>query len=214
MSDETNYGTPTPGDTGAPAERVGFCQDCGTPLTRETVRAVGTGVFCEPCLATRVGTKAGTQQGYTTVPPVGTVPPPVGTTPNIGGEPHPVLAGFLGLIPGVGAMYNGQYAKAVAHLVVFVVLTSLSDHVDALGLLVVGWVFYQVFDAYHTAKARLEGRPLPNPFGLNDIGERMGFGRPAGAAAGPGAGAAPPTSATWTGEPVNTGATGYNAREL
>jgi len=31
------------------------------------------------------------------------------------------------------------------------------------------------FDAYHTAKARLEGTPLPNPFGLNEIGERMGF---------------------------------------
>lgn len=217
MSDETNYGTQPPGDTGAPAgtagtaERVGFCQDCGTPLTRETVRAVGTGVFCEPCLAARVGTKAGAQQGYTTVPPVGAVPP-VGTVPVGTAEPHPVLAGFLGLIPGVGAMYNGQYAKAVAHLVVFVVLTSLSKHVDALGLLVVGWVFYQVFDAYHTAKARLEGRPLPNPFGLNDIGERMGFGRQPGAAApGAGAGTPPPTSATWTGDPVHTGSAGYAA---
>ncbi len=31
-------------------------------------------------------------------------------------------------------------------------------------------------EAHHTAKARRDGTPLPNPFGLNDIGERMGFG--------------------------------------
>ncbi|QMV19170.1 hypothetical protein GOB94_11170 [Granulicella sp. 5B5] len=225
MSDETNYGTNAPGNTEAPAgtagtaERVGFCQDCGTPLTRETARPVGTGVFCEPCLAARVGSTTSNQQGYTTVQPVGAVPP-AGAVPPMGAIPtslpHPVLAGFLGLIPGVGAMYNGQYAKGVAHLVVFVVLASLNDHVNGIfGLLVAGWVFYQVFDAYHTAKARLEGRPLPNPFGLNDIGERMGFGRQPGtagaAAAGAGAAAPPPAGPAWTGEPVNAGPTTYSA---
>ncbi len=197
MSDETNdttnYGNTAPGESGATAgtaERVGFCQDCGTPLTRETARPVGAGVFCEPCLAARVGTTAtgNSQSGYTTVPPVAGGPVPASSVP------HPVLAGFLGLIPGVGAMYNGQYAKGIAHLVIFVVLTSLADHADMFGVIVAGWVFYQVFDAYHTAKAQLEGRPLPNPFGLNDIGERMGFGRPAGTA--PAAGAGTPTGNT------------------
>jgi TM2 domain-containing membrane protein YozV len=89
----------------------------------------------------------------------------------------PVLAAFLGLIPGVGAMYNGQFAKAVAHLAIFVVLKLLEDASSVFGVFVFAWILYQVFDAYHTAKARMEGLPLPNPFGLNDIGERMGFGR-------------------------------------
>jgi TM2 domain-containing membrane protein YozV len=152
--------TPAAEAGGDTRPRVGFCQDCGKPLTSQTVRSVGTSVFCEPCLAARVAAA---------------VPVPPAAVP---GEPHPVLAALLGLIPGVGAMYNGQFAKGIAHLIVFAILVSLSDHVNGIfGLFVAGWVFYQVFDAYHTAKARLEGLPLPNPFGFNDIGERMGFGR-------------------------------------
>ena len=92
-------------------------------------------------------------------------------------------------------MYNGQYAKGIAHLVIFAVLSSLSNNVNGIfGLLVAGWIFYQVFDAYHTAKARRDGTPLPNPFGLNDIGDRMGFGRNW-----PGSAARPVTSSTTAG---------------
>jgi hypothetical protein len=128
-------------------------------------------------------------------------------------------------------MYNGQYAKGLAHLVIFMILESLANNVNGVfGLLVAGWIFYQIFDAYHTAKARRDGTPLPNAFGLNDIGDRMGFGRnwpgsagrpvttstTAGwAAAAPVAGAAttmPPTGAAagpnWAGyvPPANFGA--------
>jgi hypothetical protein len=95
-----------------------------------------------------------------------------------------MLALLLGFIPGVGAMYNGQYAKGFAHLIIFMVLASLSDHVNGIfGLFCFIWVCYMAFDAYHTAKARLEGLPLPNPFGLNEIGERLGFSK-AGTTAG------------------------------
>jgi hypothetical protein len=86
-----------------------------------------------------------------------------------------VIAALLGFIPGVGAMYNGQFAKGIAHIIVFVILDALSKASDVFGILVAGWVFYQVFEAYHTARARREGLPLPDPFGLNDIGERFGF---------------------------------------
>jgi hypothetical protein len=86
-----------------------------------------------------------------------------------------MLAALLGFIPGVGAMYNGQYAKAIAHVVIFAVLASLSDHSGVFGILVAAWVFYQVFDAYQTAMARRDGQPLPNPFGLNDIAQRLGI---------------------------------------
>jgi TM2 domain-containing membrane protein YozV len=105
----------------------------------------------------------------------GAGPTPVATVP---GEPVPLLAGLLGLIPGVGAMYNGQFAKGVIHLIVFVILVFMSNNVSGVfGLFVAGWIFYQAFEAYHTAVARRDGLPLPNPFGFNDIGERMGFGR-------------------------------------
>lgn len=195
-------------------ERVGFCQDCGRPLTRETVRVVGSGLFCESCLEARL---AGTTQATSSTTSqatgagAGVPPPPVPPLPS---EPSPLLAWFLGLIPGVGAMYNGQFAKGIVHLIVFAVLVSLADSVNGIfGLFVAGWVFYQAFEAYHTAKARIEGRPLPNAFGFNDIGDRMGFGKnwPGSATrppatpltswtpGQPAAGTPPPPSASWTG---------------
>jgi hypothetical protein len=71
-------------------------------------------------------------------------------------------------------MYNGQFAKGIAHIVIYAVLQSIANHNGVLGILVAGWVFYQVFDAYHTAKARRDGQPLPDPFGLNNIGIHVG----------------------------------------
>jgi hypothetical protein len=174
IKDEATHGggwPPASGPAEQGAPRVGFCQDCGRPLTAETVRTVGTGVFCEPCLTMRVG-GPNPAAGYSAVPPVGTPLQP------LAGDANPTLAGWLGLIPGVGAMYNGQYAKAVAHLVIFVLLVSLKDNVShVFDVFVAAWIFYQILDAYQTAKARRDGMPLPNPFGLNDIGERLGYGR-------------------------------------
>jgi hypothetical protein len=75
-------------------------------------------------------------------------------------------------------MYNEQYAKGIVHLMVFALLVSLSDDVNGIfGLFVAGWMFYMVIEAYHTAQARRDGTPLPNPFGLNDLSERLGFGK-------------------------------------
>jgi hypothetical protein len=163
-------------------ERIAFCQNCGKPLCQECTRTVGTAVFCEPCLAAKLAgntppptggsyTYTGTEGGlnYTVA---GTIPPP-----PVPGEPNPGLAALLGFIPGVGAMYNGQYAKGLVHLIVFAVLVSLAHENGIFGLFIAGWVFYQVIEAHHTARARRDGTPLPNPFGLNDLGERLGFGK-------------------------------------
>ena len=107
--------------------------------------------------------------GY--IPPYGAPVPP----PPVPGSPNPGLAVLLGFIPGVGAMYNGQFAKGIAHIVIFAVLTKLADHFDLFGIFVAGWVFYMVFDAYQTARARRDGLVVPDPFGLNNIGERFGM---------------------------------------
>jgi hypothetical protein len=60
-------------------------------------------------------------------------------------------------------------------------------------------------EAYHTARARRDGTPLPNPFGLNDLSERLGFGR-----AWPGT-TPTPDSTTGTTTPPAAGAAGTNA---
>jgi TM2 domain-containing membrane protein YozV len=169
--------------SGPESPRAGFCQNCGTPLTTETIRRVGPAVYCEPCLAARLGTPIpGASAGASGYGPVRAgvfTPGGAWATDNLNAPgPNPGLAALLGLIPGVGAMYNEQYAKGIIHLVVFAVLVSLTDNVNGIFLLFVfGWVFYMAIEAHHTARARRDGTPLPNPFGLNDIGERLGFGK-------------------------------------
>jgi hypothetical protein len=160
-----------------------YCQSCGKPLCTACMRSVGGSIYCEPCLQARLSS----------APPL---TPESGLT---GLHAHPVLAGLLGFIPGVGAMYNGQFVKALAHVLIFAVFVSLSDKSSVFGLLVAAWVFYQVFDAAQTAKARRDGLPLPNPFGLNDLGTRLGMtpppATPYGAGFAPAPGSTPPSAA-------------------
>ena len=153
-------------------ERVAFCQNCGKPLCEECKRVDGNSIFCEQCFAARHA--APTPGGYNSGP---YAPPPPGYAPGPYRRAEPILAGLLGLIPGVGAMYNEQFAKGVIHLIVFVVLISLANENGIFGIFIAGWVLYMAFEAYHTARARRDGTPLPNPFGLNDLGERLGFGK-------------------------------------
>ena len=153
-------------------ERVAFCQNCGKPLCAECVRNVGASIFCEPCLAARVAAAAPPPR-YRYPSPAGYPPP----QPHGPAEPHPGLAALLGLIPGVGAMYNEQYAKGVIHLIVFAFLVSLAHDFFVFHLFIFGWVVYMVIDAHNTARARRDGMPLPDPFGLNDLSEHIASGR-------------------------------------
>ena len=186
------------------AEGAPFIGHEGDP---STPRSTATG-YTDPYAAK--GAQAGSYQapgaGYTAVPPAGYgvppgyapgyVPPAPGyVPPPAPGLPNPPTAFVLGFIPGVGAMYNGQFAKGIANIVVFAVLVSLANNVNGIfGLLIAGWIAFMVFDAYQTARNRRFGLPLPNPFGLNDIGDRLGFGQGQGwnatPPASPGAGAA------------------------
>ena len=85
-------------------ERVAFCQNCGKPLCEECKRVEGASTFCEPCFAARSAAGA---------PPAGFASAAPGYAPGapFHRRPEPAVAGLLGLIPGVGAMYNEQYAK-------------------------------------------------------------------------------------------------------
>ncbi|MFP5276172.1 MAG: hypothetical protein ACLGPM_03575 [Acidobacteriota bacterium] len=114
------------------------------------------------------------------------------------GAPNPAAAAVLGLIPGVGAMYNGQFFKGLIHIVIFAVLVSMTQYYPIFGIFIAGWILYQSFEAYHTARARRDGEPLPDPLGLNEIGNWLNLGSRthgypgAPPAAGPGAVPPPP----------------------
>ena len=73
----------------------------------------------------------------------------------------PGLAFILGLIPGVGAIYNSQYAKGLVHVLVFTMLIAVASNSGGDGGIFVpifmGWEAYMAFEAYHTAKKRQLG---------------------------------------------------------
>ncbi len=135
-----------------------FCQNCGKALCANCVRhGAGGQILCEPCW-----------MAWQSVPnPF--VAPPVNS-------PNPGTAAVLGLIPGVGAMYNGQFFKGLIHVVIFAVLISITDHYPIFGLFIAAWVLYQSFEAFHTAKARRDGLPVPDPLGLNEVGNWLNLG--------------------------------------
>jgi hypothetical protein len=135
-----------------------FCQNCGKALCANCVRTSAQGqILCEPCWL-----------AWQNVPNPFIVPP-------VGG-PNPSAAAVLGLIPGVGAMYNGQYFKGFLHVVIFVVIISITTHFGIFGLFIPAWVIYQAFEAFHTAKAIRDGQPIPDPLGLNEVSNWLNLG--------------------------------------
>jgi len=168
---------------------VAFCRTCGKPLCGNCTRDVRGVVYCEPCLAARLeGTvpAAGFVAPPTAYPPVGTAP-----RPSSGHGPNPALAGILaGFFPfGVGAVYCSQYAKGLAHLLIFALLIFGSDHAGnwdwIFGIGIAFFYVYQIIDAVRTARALQEGQPVPDPFGLAQtfgVGEKLDTTKvPAGA---------------------------------
>jgi len=143
-------------------EAVAYCRTCGKALCEECKRDVMGAIYCEPCIAARLQGMPGVSAPSATIVPPPPPPPP--------GAPNPVIAGMLGFIPGVGAMYNGQFVKAFAHVVIFVMLIIAADNVsDAFGFLIAFFVFYMAFEAYKTAEAKRHGLPLPDPLGLDKM---------------------------------------------
>ena len=160
-----------------------FCQNCGKALCGPCVRTAAAGqILCEPCM--------NAWQAYQQ-PFVSAIP----------GGPNPSAAAVLGLIPGVGAMYNGQFFKGLIHVVIFAVLVSITEYHGIFGIFIGAWVLYQSFEAYHTARALRDGQPLPDPLGLNEVGHWLNLGSRPQHPGQPPAGQPPASSGAYTPPP-------------
>jgi hypothetical protein len=173
---------------------VAFCRTCGKPLCGNCTRDVRGVIYCEPCLAARL---EGTAPAAGFVPPAQTVYPPTGAPvaaqgrPASGLNPNPAVAGILaGFFPfGVGAVYCSQYAKGLAHLLVFALLIFGANHAGSwdwvFGIGIAFFYVYQIIDAVRTARALQEGQPAPDPMGLAQafsMGDKFDTGKvPVGA---------------------------------
>lgn len=142
---------------------VAYCRTCGAPVCEKCKRVEGGAVFCPAHASATAASSA--ESPYTspyTAPYAGSGPQPV--APD--GSASPGLAFLLGLIPGVGAIYNGQYVKGLVHVIVLGVLISIVSSDSAggfepvFGMLIGVWVFYMAFEAYHTARRRQAGLAL------------------------------------------------------
>jgi hypothetical protein len=160
-----------------------YCRTCGKPVCDECRRdAFGT-VYCAehaPAPAPEAPPNIpnpgplGPSPAYA-VPPASAAPPyaaPGGaatyapTGSYAFADVSPGLAFFLGMIPGVGAIYNGQYAKGLVHGIIWGILMSIANSESYSGMeplfvvLVMSWWAYMAFEAYHTARKRRAGEPV------------------------------------------------------
>jgi len=164
---------PTTNETPNPKPVTAYCRTCGKALTEDTARvAMGT-VFCEEHLPAPAAAAAGF-----TAPPA---TPAAVKNPGV----SPGLAFLLGMIPGVGAIYNGQYVKGFVHVVILGMLISILSSGNAQGLewlfgILIGvFYFYMPFEAYHTARKRQLGETVEEFSSLVPMGGR-GAGFPVG----------------------------------
>ena len=89
-----------------------YCRTCGKALCEMCKRDVRGVIYCEDCLAARVGAPpAGATQGDPQYQ--------AGFQPAVSGGPNPAIAALLAIIPGVGAMYCGEFLRALIHVAVF-----------------------------------------------------------------------------------------------
>lgn len=145
---------------------VAFCRSCGKALCPACERPSQGTIFCAEHVPVAAGTPASSASAigpdpnpYSAYAPP--VPTPVVKPADTGASPG--LAFLLGLIPGVGAIYNGQYVKGLVHVVILGILISIvsSDAAGGMeplfGMMIGAWVFYMAFEAYHTARKRQAG---------------------------------------------------------
>jgi hypothetical protein len=166
---------------------IAFCRECGKALCETCRRAADGTVYCEehlpaaawsapapppPPAAAAASPYAAPAYAAPEATPYTTSQPLPGRPPGDTGA-SPGLAFLLGFIPGVGAIYNGQYAKGLIHVFIMGGLIAIvnSDEIGGnlqplIGMMIAVWVFYMAFEAYHTAKRRQLGQPVDEFSGI------------------------------------------------
>src|ERR1700677_174255 len=98
------------------ADATGFCRNCGRPLCPACTRDVKGALYCEECLGKLVA-----------------APRSLAAESHSSPAPKPGVALGLGFIPGLGAVYNGEYIKALIHVLIFGGLIAAQSNADSGG---------------------------------------------------------------------------------
>jgi len=156
-------------------DATGYCRNCGKPMCSACARPVRDVLYCEDCLATLMGHTAPVTSAAATrpvdAPLASAYAPPPGAPYQVRppGSNSPTIAFILGLFPGLGAIYNGQYNKGLIHIAIFAsIIVALSTDIGEglgamLGIFLGGFVFYCAFEAMRTAQAKNAGAVPTDP---------------------------------------------------
>lgn len=158
------------------ATTIGYCRACGKALDQASAHNANGTIYCEEHVPAAAGTTlnvARESASQFNTSQFNSAPPPL---PAGSHSPYssssPPLAFVLGFVPGVGAVYNGQYAKGLIHVVIFGLLISVLANNAApgfeplFGMMIPCFVFYMAFEAYHTARKQAQGLPVDEFSGL------------------------------------------------
>jgi len=163
---------------------VAYCRACGKALCTECKRTAQGTIFCDEH-APAAAIEGAIRQAVVDRMAQETAAA-AGSSPSAGsiatGDVSPGLACLLGFIPGVVAIYNGQYAKGLVHAIIFGLLVSITSSGTAgdleplFGIMIGVWVMYMALEAYHTARKRRAGEPVDEFSSILDVhGRRSGF---------------------------------------
>jgi hypothetical protein len=113
-----------------------FCTTCSKPLCAECSHHIKGKCYCQDCLV-RGAEWAATAKDLSV------------------SAGSPKKAAWCALIPGMGAVYNGEYLKAVTYFAVFAALCVMGDNIHGIfGFGASVFMIFTIFDAYRTAQAK------------------------------------------------------------
>ena len=143
-------------------DATGYCRNCGKAMCPQCTRDVNGALYCEPCLGTML------------------VAPQVPIAAANSSASNPGLAAVLGFIPGLGAVYNGEYVKALIQVLIFGgIIAGLASDISTgyIVFLSIGlgcFYFYMPIDSYRVARARRMGEPDPGILPESSTGRPVG----------------------------------------
>ncbi len=145
-----------------PPPIIGYCRGTGRPLTAEEAVYVDGFLYSKEHAASLKKD----QSPYT-------------ASSAAASPANDVSSGWafiLGIIPGVGAIYNQQYAKGLVHIVIFAFIVTALEKSNAQAFfvpLLIGWLFYMPFEAFHTARKRQAGQPVDEMSGVVEMPDKL-----------------------------------------
>jgi hypothetical protein len=117
-----------------------MCSICNKPLCSACAHKIKSKAYCQNCLVE--GAEWASSMKNLRLP-----------------ADAPKRAAWLALIPGMGAVYNNEYLKAITYFAVWAGLSMMGSRVNGVfGFGAAAFIIFTMFDAYRTAQANARRR--------------------------------------------------------